>query len=136
VGLLGFEQASRALCQPILATAGGTAFGDGSRSTHHCRSRPATYITPANPQGNGFIPLPYDAHHERLAVTGSVHGVAANMVVEAQYSAVTGQLALEADINQVPVDKLEGPGGTAVPRILAARHRLGRRPNRLVHRVV
>jgi Carboxypeptidase regulatory-like domain/TonB dependent receptor len=73
---------------------------------------PATYITPANPQGNGFIPFtPYDLPiMNGWQWTGSVQRrLPANMVVEAQYvGSHWDNLHFEADINQVPADKLGG----------------------------
>jgi len=73
---------------------------------------PATYITPANPQGNGFIPFtPYNLPiMNGWQWTGSVQRrLPANMVVEAQYvGSHWDNLHFEADINQVPADKLGG----------------------------
>jgi hypothetical protein len=73
---------------------------------------PASYITPANPQGNGFIPYtPYDLPiMAGWQWTASVQRrLPANMVVEAQY--VGNHWNNEeflADINQVPANKLGG----------------------------
>ena len=73
---------------------------------------PASYITPASPQGNGFIPYtPYNLPvMNGWQWTGSVQRrLPANMVVEAQY--VGSHWENEeflADINQVPANKLGG----------------------------
>jgi len=73
---------------------------------------PASYITPANPQGNGFIPYtPYNLPiMSGWQWTASVQRrLPANMVVEAQYvgNHWNNQEFL-ADINQVPANKLGG----------------------------
>ena len=78
-------------------------------------TNPASYITPANPQGNGFIPytpfnLPLMNGWQWTA--GVQRRLPANMVVEAQYvgNHWNNQEFL-ADINQVPAGSLykEGP---------------------------
>jgi Carboxypeptidase regulatory-like domain len=73
---------------------------------------PASYITPATPQGNGFIPYtPYDLPiMNGWQWTGSVQRrLPANMVMEAQYvgNHWVNQEYL-ADINQVPANLLGG----------------------------
>jgi hypothetical protein len=73
---------------------------------------PASYITPANPQGNGFIPYtPYNLPiMSGWQWTASVQRrLPANMVVEAQY--VGSHWENEeflADVNQVPANLLGG----------------------------
>ena len=73
---------------------------------------PVSYITPATPQGNGFIPytpnnLPIMNGWQWTA--GVQRRLPANMVVEAQYvGSHWNNLEFEADINQVPADKLGG----------------------------
>jgi Carboxypeptidase regulatory-like domain len=79
---------------------------------------PASYISPANPQGNGFIPYtPYDLPiMNGWQWTASVQRrLPGNMVVEAQY--IGNHWENEeylADVNQVPADKL-GLGQSARP---------------------
>ena len=79
---------------------------------------PASYITPANPQGNGFIPYtPYNLPiMSGWQWTASVQRrLPANMVVEAQYvgNHWINQEFL-ADINQLPVSR-RGGGQCARP---------------------
>jgi Carboxypeptidase regulatory-like domain len=73
---------------------------------------PASYITPANPQGNGFIPFtPYNlpVMNGWQWTAGVQRRLPANMVVEAQYvGSHWDNLHFEADVNQVPADKLGG----------------------------
>jgi hypothetical protein len=73
---------------------------------------PASYITPANPQGNGFIPYtPYNLPimNGWQWTAGVQRRLPANMVVEAQYvGSHWDNLHFEADINQVPANKLGG----------------------------
>jgi hypothetical protein len=73
---------------------------------------PASYITPANPQGNGFIPYtPYNLPvMNGWQWTASVQRrLPANMVAEAQYvGSHWDNLHFEADINQLPADRLGG----------------------------
>jgi hypothetical protein len=79
---------------------------------------PASYITPANPQGNGFIPYtPYNLPFMNgLQWTASVQRrLPANMVVEAQYVGNHWEnQEFLADINQLPASKLGG-GQSARP---------------------
>jgi len=79
---------------------------------------PASYITPATPQGGGFIPYtPYDLPMMNgwQWTAGVQRRLPANMVVEAQYvGSHWNNLEFEADINQLPADKL-GDGQTARP---------------------
>ena len=75
-------------------------------------TNPASYITPANPQGNGFIP--YTPYNLPIMsgwqwTVGVQRRLPANMVVELQY--VGNHWNNEeflADINQVPASKLGG----------------------------
>ena len=79
---------------------------------------PLSYITPAKPQGNGFIPYtPYDLPiMNGWQWTGSVQRrLPSNMVVEAQYVGSHWQnLEFEADVNQLPANKLGCPGQPAL----------------------
>lgn len=81
---------------------------------------PASYITPANPQGNGFIPYtPYDLPiMSGLQWTASVQRrLPSNMVVEAQYvgNHWINQEFL-ADINQIPASHLGCPSNPTNPQ--------------------
>src|SRR5216684_3497470 len=73
---------------------------------------PADYITPATPQGNGLIPytpynLPIMSGWQWTA--GVQRRLPANMVLEGQYiGSHWDNLHFEADINQVPANKLGG----------------------------
>jgi hypothetical protein len=84
-------------------------------------TNPASYITPANPQGNGFIPYtPYNLPiMNGWQWTASVQRrLPANMVVEAQYVGSHWENQMfEADINQVPAGRLalEDPAGANIP---------------------
>jgi hypothetical protein len=79
---------------------------------------PASYITPATPQGSGFIPYtPYNLPimNGWQWTAGVQRRLPANMVVEAQY--VGSHWVNEeflSDINQLPADKL-GEGQAARP---------------------
>jgi hypothetical protein len=79
---------------------------------------PAHYITPAQPQGNGLIPYtPYNLPiMNGWQWTASVQRrLPAKMVVEGQYlGSHWDNLHFEADINQVPANKLGG-GQSARP---------------------
>jgi hypothetical protein len=79
---------------------------------------PASYITPATPQGNGFIPYtPYNLPimNGWQWTAGVQRRLPANMVVEAQYvGSHWSNLHFEADINQVPAHALGG-GQSARP---------------------
>jgi hypothetical protein len=79
---------------------------------------PASYITPASPQGNGFIPYtPYNLPMMNgwQWTAGVQRRLPARMVVEAQYAGNHWENQMfEADINQVPTNKL-GDGQTARP---------------------
>jgi Carboxypeptidase regulatory-like domain len=79
---------------------------------------PASYITPATPQGNGFIPYtPYNlpVMNGWQWTAGVQRRLPANMVVEAQYvGSHWSNLHFEADINQVPANALGG-GQSARP---------------------
>jgi hypothetical protein len=79
---------------------------------------PASYITPATPQGNGFIPYtPYNLPimNGWQWTAGVQRRLPANMVVEAQYvGSHWSNLHFEADINQVPANALGG-GQSARP---------------------
>jgi len=98
---------------------------------------PATYITPANPQGNGFIPFtPYNLPiMNGWQWTGSVQRrLPANMVVEAQYvgshwdnctSRPTSTRCLRTSSEAA---SWRGPS-----RNSAASASARRRPNRLLH---
>jgi Carboxypeptidase regulatory-like domain len=83
-------------------------------------TNPASYITPADPQGNGFIPYtPYNLHimNGWQWTVSAQRRLPAKMVAEAQYvgSHWVNQM-FEADINQVPADRLALEGGaTPVP---------------------
>jgi hypothetical protein len=100
--------------QPPVVQLSGTGAGLPTISGRN----PASYITPANPQGNGFIPYtPYDLPiMNGWQWTGSVQRrLPGNMVVEAQY--VGNHWENEeylADVNQVPANALGG-GQTARP---------------------
>jgi len=73
---------------------------------------PASYITPANPQGNGFIPYtPYNLPimNGWQWTAGVQRRLPANMVVEGQYVGSHWENEhFEADVNQVPANALGG----------------------------
>jgi len=73
---------------------------------------PASYITPANPQGNGFIPYtPYNLPimNGWQWTAGVQRRLPANMVIEGQYvGSHWDNMEFEADINQLPANKLGG----------------------------
>jgi hypothetical protein len=100
--------------QPPVVQLSGTGAGLPTISGRN----PASYITPANPQGNGFIPYtPYNLPvMNGWQWTASVQRrLPANMVLEAQYvGSHWDNLMFEADINQVPANKLGG-GQSARP---------------------
>jgi hypothetical protein len=100
--------------QPPVVQLSGTGAGLPTISGRN----PASYITPANPQGNGFIPYtPFDLPiMNGWQWTASVQRrLPANMVVEAQYvGSHWNNLEFLADVNQVPANKLGG-GQSARP---------------------
>ena len=102
---------------------------------------PASYITPATPQGNGFIPYtPYNLPimNGWQWTAGVQRRLPANMVVEAQYvGSHWDNEEFLADINQLPANKLGGgQAARPYPQFIGHRHRLGWIANRLLHRRV
>ncbi len=79
---------------------------------------PLSYITPANPQGSGGS-IPYTPFHLPIQngwqwTVGVQRRLPGNMVAEAQYvGSHWGNMMFEADINQLPANKL---GGTQADR--------------------
>jgi hypothetical protein len=100
--------------QPPVVQLSGTGAGLPTISGRN----PSAYITPLNPQGNGFIPYtPYNLSiMDGWQWTGSVQRrLPDNMVIEGQYIGSHWEnLHFEADINQVPANKLGG-GQSARP---------------------
>ena len=100
--------------QPPVVLLSGTGAGLPTISGRN----PASYITPANPQGNGFIPYtPYDLPimNGWQWTAGVQRRLPANMVVEGQYvGSHWDNLEFLADVNQVPANKLGG-GQSARP---------------------
>ena len=99
---------------------------------------PLSYITPANPQGSGGT-IPYTPYHLPIQngwqwTAGVQRRLPGNMVAEGQYvGSHWGNMMFEADVNQLPANKLgQGPDGAAVPAVL--RHWC--RFRRLAHRLI